>query len=54
MTELCLNKCSIAWSQGCRAVGQYRLICWDDGLQHEEVIRGNKTEWPTPGKVVPI
>ena len=49
MTELCLNKCSIVCSQGCRAVGQYRLICWDDGLQHEEVIRGNKTEWPSPG-----
>ena len=49
MTEMCLNKCSIVCSQGCRAVGQYRLICWDDGLQYEEVIRGNKTEWPTPG-----
>ena len=49
MTTKCLNKCSIVCSQGCRAVGQYRLICWDDGLQHEEVIRGNKTEWPTPG-----
>lgn len=49
MTSQCLNKCSIVCSQGCRAVGQYRLICWDDGLQLDEVIRGNRTEWPTPG-----
>ena len=49
MTSQCLNKCSIVCSQGCRSVGQYRLICWDDGLQLDEVIRGNRTEWPTPG-----
>lgn len=49
MTSQCLNKCSIVCTQGCRAVGQYRLICWDDGLQLDEVVRTNRTEWPTPG-----
>ena len=49
MTRECLNKCSIVCSQGCRAVGQYRLICWDAELKFDEVIRGNKTDWPTPG-----
>ena len=49
MTTQCLNKCSIVCTQGCKAVGQYRLICWDDGLQLDEVVRSNRTEWPTPG-----
>ena len=49
MSRTCLTKCSVVCMQGCRAVGQYRLICWDGELQHEEVVRGSKTDWPTPG-----
>ena len=49
MSRTCLSKCSVVCMQGCRAVGQYRLICWDGELKHEEVVRGSKSEWPAPG-----
>ena len=49
MSRECLTKCAVVCSQGCSAVGQYRLICWDGKLKHEEVVRKPKREWPMPG-----
>lgn len=49
MTAACLAKAAAVCSQGVRAVGQYRLICWDFCLQLDEVVKSQQINWPAPG-----
>ena len=49
MTRMCLAKAAAICDQGTRAVGGYRLVCWDYNLQLDEEVKGGKIDWPCPG-----
>ena len=49
MTRKCLSKCAATCYEGVRAVGSFRLVCWDYELQADLEVKHAFTDWPAPG-----
>jgi predicted metal-dependent peptidase len=49
MTSMCLAKAAAICCQGTKAVGGFRLVCWDWVLQLDMKVQSPVIDWPAPG-----